>query len=171
MMKSGMRWVIRLLVAAALFTLVFYIGGMVYIVRAKYQMNEYAYRIDAAFRAAEMVNADKTSVLEEEAIIAEYEGERCVIVPENYKALRNYLRRQHAMPPFGRVDRENALHIAICGKDHLYVEGDSDGQGATVRFECADEAYVMHVSDMDLWQKILAVSMEGSYKGKNLPVP
>ena len=71
-MKTGMKWAIRLVVAAALFTLVFYIGGMIYLVRAKYEMNAYARRLDAAFSAASMINAEQTHLLEENAIVAEY---------------------------------------------------------------------------------------------------
>lgn len=168
-MKTGMKWAIRLVVAAALFTLVFYIGGMIYLVRAKYEMNAYARRLDAAFSAASMINAEQTHLLEENAIVAEYGDDRFVIVPENYKALKSYLLRQHAMPPFGHVDRENALRIVICGKDQLYVEGDKDGQGAMILFECMEDEYVMHVSGSDIWQKMLDVSLSGSYKGENLP--
>ena len=165
-----MKWYTKLFVLLSIATLLFVIGGMVYVVRAKYSMNEYAVQVGAAFNAAIIVNATETHTQPEQAVIASYDGQRSVIVPENYKALQSYLRRDHAMPLLGRVDREKALHISICVQSHLYIVGDADGQGALIRFESAGEKFLMHVRGGDLWDKIVKVCLDGTNKHPNLPL-
>lgn len=165
-----MKWYTKLLVFLGIATLIYVIGGMIYIVSAKYRMNDYTVQLGAAFNAATYVNATETFTDEDRAVIAEYDGRRSVIVPENYKALQSYLRRDHAMPFLAFVNKDKALHVSICGQSHLYIVGDKDGQGAMIRFESAGEKFTMHVTGGDLWQKILDVSLEGSYKAENIPL-
>ena len=90
--RPRMKWYVKALIIAAVTTLVIYIGGMIYVVRAKYSMNDYVVHLGAAFNAATIVNATETYTDEERAVIAEYEGRRAVIIPENYKPLQSYLR-------------------------------------------------------------------------------
>ena len=163
-----MKWYTKALVFIAIATLLFVIFGMIYLVNAKYQMNEYAVQLGTAFNAATYVNATETHMEQENAVIATYQEQSSIIVPENYKALQSYLRRDHAMPPMGRVDREKALHIAICGKSHLYITGDADGQGALIQFETVGRKFLMHVSGGDLWEKILQIALEGRTSAPNL---
>lgn len=166
--RPRMKWYLKLLIFAALTTLIAYMGSMVYLVAAKYEMNDYVVDMGLAFNAATMVNATQTHTDPENAVIAEYEGQSAVIVPENYKALQSYLRRDHAMPLLGFIDRDKALHIAICDTTHLYIRGDKDGQGALIRFEGSRGKYTMHVTGGDLWDKILTISLSGTSKNPNL---
>ena len=166
--RPRMKWYIKALIVAALTTLIVYICGMVYVVKAKYAMNDYVLHLGAALNAATIVNATETYTDPERAVIAEYQGESAVIVPENYKALQSYLRRDHAMPPIAFIDREKALHISICETSHLYIQSDKDGQGALVRLESADEKYTMHVTGGDLFDKILTVSLRGTNNHPNI---
>lgn len=168
--RPRMKWYFKLMIVIAVSTLVFYIGAMVYLVKAKYAMNEYILHLGAAFNAATMVNAETTFTDPQNAVIASYDGESAVVAPENYKALHSYLRWNHAMPPIAFVNKEKALHISICEKSMLYIVPDKDGQGATVRFESADRRFTMHVASVDLWDKILTVSLTGSGKAPNLPL-
>ena len=165
-----MKWYTKLLVALGVGTLIFVIVGFAYIVRAKYSMNEYAVQVGAAFNAATIVNATETHTDEQQAVIAIYNGKSSVIVPENYKALQSYLRRDCAMPLVSFVNREQALHISFCAENHLYVQGDRDGQGASLLFECGKKTFRMHVSGGDLWQKILDLSLDGWAQSPNLPL-
>lgn len=166
-----MKWYTKLLVLIAIATLLFVIFGMGYLVNAKYKMNEYSVQLGAAFNAATYVNATETHTDAENAVIANYQGRSSVIVPENYKALQSYLRRDHAMPPFGGVDADDALHISICTQSHLYITGDKDGQGALIRFETAGKSFLMHVNGGDLWEKILTMALDGRSNMPNLPLP
>lgn len=163
-----MKWYTKLFVLLGIATLLFVIVGMCYLVNAKYQMNEYTVQLGLSFNAATYVNATETFTDAENAVIAEYEGRRSVIVPENYKGLQSYLRRDHAMPFLAFVNKDEALHISICDTSHLYIIGDKDGQGAMIRFETNGKNYTMHVTGGDLWQKILDVSLKGSYKAENI---
>lgn len=165
-----MKWYIKAFIIVAVATLIAYIGGMIYLVKAKYEMNEYVLQLGAAFNAATIVNAEETYTDLENAVIAAYGDEKSVIMPENYKMLQSYLRMDYAAPPLALVDKDEALHISICSESHLYIEGDKDGQGATIRLESAGESYTMHVAGGDLWQKILSVCLDGSYKAENLPI-
>ena len=165
-----MKWYTRLLVFIGIATLVMVIAGMVYVVRSKYQMNEYALQTGAAFNAATLVNATETHTEEDQAIVAEYQGQRAIIVPENYKIVLSYLRRSYAMPFYARVNKDAALHLTFCGSSDCWVEGDRDGQGATVLFTSAGKSFTMHVSGSDLWQKLLDTCLDGTYNADNLPL-
>lgn len=165
-----MKWYTKLLILLAIGTLLFCIVGMSYVVKAKYQMNEYTVQLGAAFNAATLVNANETFTDAQNAVITHYNGEETVLVPENYKALLSYLRRDHAMPFLSTINKEEALHISICGKSHLYIRGDKDGQGALIHFDTAGNTYRMHVTGGDLWDKILTLSTNGSNKFPNIPL-
>lgn len=165
-----MKWYWKLMVLIAAGTLLFVIVGMIYVVHAKYKMNDYVVQLGAAFNAATIVNAEETYTDEANAVIAQYQDQRAVIVPENYKALQSYLRRDYAMPPFSRVSKEKALHISFCGHSHLYIEPDRDAQGATLHFESGDETFRMHVTGSDLWERILELCISGRNKYPNLPL-
>lgn len=164
-----MKWYTKLLVFLGVAVLVLIIGGMFYVVSAKYQMNDYAVQVGASFNAAMMVNADETHTDAQRAVVARYEGRSSIVVPENYKALLSYLRRDYAKPPFASVNKEQALHVSICDRSHVYIKGDSDGDGATILFESAGKSYVMHVAGGDLWDKVIKLCMDGTYKAPNLP--
>lgn len=163
-----MKWYTKCLCLLAVATLLFLIGGMVYVVKAKYSMNDYAIQIGAAFNAATLVNATDTYTDADHAVVAAHEGQRAILVPENYKALSSYLRRDHAMPLFSHIDKTTALHVSICNQSHLYIQGDKDGDGAMVRFETAGDTFVMHVRGGDLWDKILKLCMEGTHSNPNI---
>lgn len=166
-----MKWYTKLLILLSIGTLVFFIGGLIYVITAKYQMNEYALQVAASFNAATMVNASETHTDAPNAVVARYDECEAVIVPENYKALVSYLRRDHAMPFFSIMNKDTALHISICDRSHLYIAGDPDGQGATIHFDSMGKTYRMHVRGGDLWDKILTISTKGSSKYPNISLP
>lgn len=163
-----MKWYTKLLIFLGIGTLVFVIVGMGYVIKAKYQMNEYTLQLGAAFNAATMVNATETFTDPDRAVIINYNGQETILVPENYKALLSYLRRDHAMPFLSYLDKETALHISVCNKSHLFIQGDRDGQGALIHFETAGKAYRMHVSGGDLWEKIVTICTKGRNNYPNL---
>jgi len=156
------------MVIAAFSALLALMVGMVYVVRAKYALNDYTMQVGLGFNAAMMVNAQETLTDESSAVIAEYEDRRVVIAPENYRAVQSCLLRQAAMPPFGRVRREGALHISVCGTSEMYVQPDDDGEGFTVEWRSGDERYVMHASGGGHWQRLLTLCLEGSTQTKNI---
>ena len=158
-------WTMIILAFAALFL---FIGGMVYVVRTKYALTDYTMQVGFGFNAAMMVNAEETHTDADKAVIAQYEGKRVVIVPENYKAVQSCLLRQAAMPLFGRVKREGALRITLCGETEVYVQPDKDGEGFTAEWIAQDERFVMHAAGGNHWQRLLTLCLEGTAKSPNI---
>ena len=72
-------WTMIILAFSALFL---FIGGMVYVVKAKYALNDYTMQVGFGFNAAMMVNAEETHMDADKAVIAQYEGKRVVIVDD-----------------------------------------------------------------------------------------
>ena len=139
-------WTMIILAFSALFL---FIGGMVYVVKAKYALNDYTMQVGFGFNAAMMVNAEETHMDADKAVIAQYEGKRVVIVPENYKAVQSCLLRQAAMPLFGRVRHQ-------------------DGEGFTAEWIAKDERCVMHAAGGNHWQRLLTLCLEGTAKSPNI---
>ena len=156
------------MIAIAFAALFLFIGGMVYVVKAKYTLNDYTLQLGLGFNAAMMVNAEETHTDADKAVIAEYEGKRVVIAPENYKAVQSCLLRQAAMPLFGRLRREGALCISVCGTSEMHVQPDDDGEGFTVEWKSDDDRFVMHASGGGHWSRLLKLCMEGSTQTPNI---
>ena len=156
------------MVVTAFAALALLIGGMVYVVRAKYALNDYTMQLGLGFNAAMMVNAEETYTDADKAVIAEYEGKRVVIAPENYKAVQSCLLRQAAMPLFGRVAREGALRISLCGEAEAFVQPDKDGEGFTVDWRSGDKRLIMHAAGGSHWQRLLTLCLEGATKSPNI---
>ena len=166
MRHSGL--VFKVLAVIAILTLVATMGGMVYVVKAKLAVNEYTLQLGANFNAAMMVNATETYTDADRAVIAEYEGRRVVIVPENYRQVISCLSRQAAMPLLAFVDREEALHISLCGASDLYAQPDKDGEGFTVEWLLSGKRFVMHTSGGNHWERLLQYCLDGAKKSPNI---
>ena len=156
------------MIVTAFVTLFLFIGGMVYVIKAKYALNDYTMQVGFGFNAAMMVNAQETLLDEDSAVIAEYEGKRVVIAPENYKAVQSCLLRQAAMPLLGRVKHEGALRITLCGETEVYVQPDKDGEGFTAEWNGKNRRFVMHAAGGNHWQRLLTLCLEGTAKSPNI---
>ena len=166
-MKWG-RAIAYAFVFAAAMLLVLLIGGMAYVVKAKYAINDYSRQMTFAFNAAMMVNAEETFTDEARAVIAEYDGKRVVIAPENYKAVQTCLQRQAAMPPLGRVKENGALKITFCGDSVLLARPDADGDGFLVEWKTGDERFLMQTSGGNHWERLVSLCMKGSTNTPNI---
>ena len=169
-MRKARIFLFRAFIAAGLAALLLLIGGMIYVVRAKYALNDYTMQTAMQFNAAMMVNAEETYTDGARAVIAEYAGARMVIAPENYRALLSCLTRQAAMPLYARVDEETAMHIAICGSTDVYIGPDADGEGFTVDWRSPEGRFVMHAAGGNHWERLVTLCMEGSQKAQNIPL-
>lgn len=143
-----------------------------YMVRARYQANEYRVRVAAAFNAAMLVNGDETYTDPQRAVIATSEGRRYVVVPENYKALVTLLRKENAMPLFRRVGKDAPLTIDICDSARLRLRPDDNGQdGALVEFTTdAGKRFIMHVRGGNIWKQITEYATVGHGENRNLEI-
>lgn len=166
-MKWG-RWIAYAFAAAAAALLVVLIGGMAYVVKAKYAINDYNKQMTFAFNAAMMVNAEETFTDDARAVIAEYGGQRVVIAPENYKALQTCLQRQAAMPPFGSVQEEGALKITFCGDSVLLARPDADKDGFLVEWKTGEDRFVMQTRGGNHWERLVSLCMKGRSSVPNI---
>lgn len=166
-MKYG-SVVFKILAVITVLTLVLTIGGMVYVVKAKFAVNDYTLQLGTSFNAAMMVNATETYTDADKAVIAEYGGRRVVIVPENYRQVISCLSRQAAMPLLAFVDKEEALHVSICDASDLYAQPDKDGEGFTVEWQLEGKRFVMHTSGGNHWERLLQYCLDGASKAPNI---
>lgn len=165
-----MSWKLKIVVFLALGFLVAGILGFGYVVYARYQGNEYALQLAAAFNAASLLNGEQTYTEPDRAAIGAYEGKRYVILPENYKAIVSLLRKEHAMPPFRRVGEEAPLSITICDSTRLLIEPDGVDAALVCLTTDAGERFTMHVRGGNIWKQILTYATAGHSEDRNIPL-
>lgn len=165
-----MKW-FRFLIILTVLLLVFGIAFLIYSVHARLTASEYQFQVDAVLAAATVANQGEPLTETDKAVIAEYDGQRTVIVPGNYTALSFYLRKDAAMPPFLNIDREKALKITVCDEAVIYaVPGDAGGDVVLVRLETGGNVFQMRTDGGNQWTSLLAVCTEGTYHDKNIPL-
>lgn len=149
-------------------------GGIVffgYLVYARNQGNEYQFQIDAMLMAASVANQEEPVTDPEKAVIADYAGARWVVHPENYRMLSFYLRKDCAMPPWGRVDPKNALEIVFCGDGKLLAAPvTAAGDQVLIRLETGGKTFVMHTRGGNVWEDLVRCCTKGTYRADNIPL-
>ncbi len=166
-----MKWPLRLVVILAAVLLLAGIAGMVFLVNSRMETNEYLFQVDAVLSAARVANGGEALTEESRAVIAEYEGQRYVIVPGNYTALASYLHRDPARPLLVSLKEEEALRITFCGEAMLLaVPADSSGDRVILRFTSGGKTLTMHLRGGNLWPNLLACCTVGSYHDQNIPL-
>lgn len=165
-----MKWYVKLILGLALLAFIAGIFGMIYVVHAKFVINDYNTQISLAFNAAMLVNAQETYTDEAQAVIAETENGRFVIAPENYRSLSYFLKTSASVPVFKKVGSDVPLKISICGESTVYIKPDADGQGAYLRYSANGESFTMHVGCTDFWSDLIRVCEVGTYLTDNIPL-
>ena len=157
-----------------IFTVVMLVGGIVfigYLLRARTQANEYLFQVDAVLSACMVVNQGEPLTDADKAVIAEYDGQKAVVVPDNYAALSSYLRKDAVMPLLLQIDRSKALKITFCGQAVLYaVPADDTGDKVLLCLETGGQTLSMHIRGGNLWINLVACCMTGTYHDKNIPL-
>ena len=169
-MKSFLhRYGGRLLIGFAAFMLAVGIFFFVYVIRAKYEANEYIIQLGASFNAASLLNGAETYTDPEKAVIAEYDGVRTVIVPENYKALNTLLRKDCVMPLLPDSFKNAPLTITVCGQAVITIQPEKNSvDSAQIRFDTGTHTYCMRVSGGNVWTMLVQYATEGSNSYKNI---
>ena len=167
-----MGWKGKLVVLLALVILICGILWLGFAVYARYQDNDYRIDMAAAFNAALLVNGDQTYTDPERAVICTYEGQRYVVLPDNYKAVVSLLRKDNAMPLFRRVGKDAPISIAICDSARMQIEPDRDSvDGALIAFiTTGGKRYTMHVHGGNIWKQIVEYTTAGPIRSRNLPL-
>ncbi len=163
--------IFRFLVIFTAILLVFGIAFLIYSVHARLTASEYQFQVDAVLSAAAVANQGESLTEPDRAVIAEYEGQRTVIVPGNYTALSFYLRKDAAMPLFLNIDREKALKITVCDEAVIYaVPADSGGDIVLIRLETGGNVFQMRTDGGNQWSSLLAACTRGTYHDENIPL-
>jgi len=161
----------RILLVITILLLVFGIGFLIFSVHSRLITSEYMFQVDAVLSAASVANQDEPLTEADKAVIAEYEGQRNVIVPGNYKSLSFYLRKDAYAWPFINVDKEKALKVTVCNEAVFWIlpkENDSDV--VWVRLETGGKTFQMRTDGGNQWSSILAVCTKGTYHDENIPL-
>lgn len=161
----------RILLVFTAVLLVFGIVFLVYSVHARLTVSEYLFQVDAVLSAAAVANREEPLTESDKAVIAEYGGQRNVIVPGNYNALSFYLRKDAAMPPFMHIDREKALRITVCDEAVFYIVPEKENEDIVlVRLETGGKTFQMRTDGGNQWTSLLAVCSKGTYHDDNIPL-
>ena len=139
-----------------------------YSIKLLYKGNEYTLQLTAAFNAAALLNGEETYTEPDKAVISACDGQRYVILPENYKALVTLLRKDHAMPPFRRVGQDAPLSITICGCTTLRVAPEDDDNALVSLTTDTGKRFTMHVRGGNIWKQILEYATVGHSENRNL---
>ena len=161
----------RILIIVTALLLVFGIGFMIFSVHSRLTAAEYQFQVDAILAAATVANREEPLTDSDKAVIAEYEGQRTVIVPGNYTALSAFLRKDAAMPLFLQIDPEKALKITVCD-DAVFLAAPADDSGdiVVVQLETGGKTFRIRTDGGNQWTSLLTVCTKGTYHDDNLPL-
>ncbi len=166
-----MKWFTKLIFVLVAVLLLGSVFGFIFILRARTQATEYRFQIDALLQAALIANEEQPLTDADKAVVAEYGGQRTVVVPGNYAALAYYLERDAVSPPWGRPDPDRSLHIRICDLAELYVSpADKTGEKVLIWLKEPERSIVVHVRGGNQWQSLLDCCMTGTYHDANIPL-
>ena len=167
-----MGWRSKILVFVALGVFVFGCVWLGYAVNARTKGNEYMIQLAASFNAAMLINAEETFTDPDRAIISACEGQRYIIIPENYSAVLSLLHKDHVMPMIRRVGKDAPLSISICGSTSISIEPDRDSvDGALILFVTdTGKRFTKHVRGGNFWTQILEYTTVGFPTRHNLPL-
>ena len=156
----------RILVILTVLLLVAAIGFIVYAVHSRTAIPNYQFQVDAVLSAASIANEDNPLTTESnKCVIAEYEGRRAVVVPDNYLSLSSYLKKDAACPLFVSVNK-SVCDIAVF---YIMPEGDSTDV-VLVEMDSSGKHFGMRIDGGNLWPNLLESCMKGTYHGQNIPL-
>ena len=162
----------RILVIFTIVFMVFGIGFLAFSIYSSRTGTEYQFQVDAVLAAATIANdEDPLTTDPDRAVIAEYEGRRAVVVPNNYMALSSYLRKSSACMLFFSVNREKAIKLTVCNEAVFYIvpqEGSEDV--VYVEFSTMGQTFHMRTHGGNQWKNLLDCCMKGTYHDGNIPL-
>ena len=162
----------RVLIVLVVVLLVSAIVFMIYSVYARLEGSEYRFQVDAVLTAASLANEeDPLTTDPQKAVIAEYEGRRTVVVPDNYMALSSYLRKDAASKLFFSMDRENTLTLTVCNEAVFRIAPqDESGDVVLVELTTMGRRFRIRTDGGNQWTSLLACCMKGTYHSENIPL-
>ena len=164
--------IIRILIIFAVLLLIFGIAFLVLSVHSRLKSTEYQFQVDAILSAAMIANGeDPLTTDPEKSVIAEYDGQRAVVVPGNYQALSAYLRKDAASMFFGSVNKEKALKLTVCGEAVLWLApADNSGDVVLVDLTTMGQHFLMRTDGGNQWSSLVNCCMKGTYHDASIPL-
>lgn len=161
----------RVLLIITVLLLVLGIGFLIFSVHSRLTTSEYLFQVDAVFSAASVANQDEPLTESDKAVIADYEGQKSVIVPGNYKSLSFYLRKDAYMQPFMRMDKDKALKVTVCDETAFWILPKEDNSDIVwIRLETGGKTFDMRTDGGNQWSSLLAICTKGTYHDENIPL-
>lgn len=162
----------RIVIIFVILLLVFGIAFLVWTVHSRLQGTEYQFQVDAILTAASVANGeDPLTTDPDKAVIAEYEGQRAVVVPGNYQALSSYLRKDAASMLFSSVNKEKALKLTICNEAVLWLAPQDDsGDVVLIELSTMGQHFRIRTDGGNQWINLLGCCLKGTYHDDNIPL-
>ena len=164
--------IIRVLIILTVLLLVFGIAFLIWSVHSRLTGTEYQFQVDAILSAASVANGEDPFTTDpDKAVIAEYNGQKTVVVPGNYTALSYWLRKDAVNTLFFSMDREKALKLTVCGEAVLRIAPqDESGDVVLVELTTMGRTFRMRTDGGNQWQSILTCCTKGTYHDENIPL-
>ena len=151
--------------------LVFGIGFLVFSIYSRTRIPEYQFQVDVLTAASIANQEDPLTTDPDKAVIAEYEGRKTVVVPNNYTALASYLRKDSACMLFFSINREKALKLTICNEAVLYLAPQGNSSDVVlVELSTMGQTFYMRTDGGNQWKNLLDCCMKGTYHDDNIPL-
>ena len=139
-----------LLIAAGMIFLVAGMAIMGWMLYASRTANRFEAQVEMGFMAAKMLNVHTIHMDESKAIVAEYEGERVIVHPDHYDALKLLLTQERAAMLMGEMNKENALRISFCKTSDMFIGPVAEGDGIYVEWLTQGKQYFVRINSAPL---------------------
>lgn len=162
----------RILVIFTIVVLVLGIGFLVLSIYSRTSGTEYQFQVDAILTAASIANEeDPLTTDPDKSVIAEYAGQKAVVVPGNYLALSSYLRKGAASMVFFSINRENALKLTVCNEAVFYIAPQGNSTDVVyVELSTMGQSFHMRTHGGNQWKNLVDCCMKGTYHDDNIPL-
>ena len=162
----------RILIIFTIVFLVLGIGLLAFSIYSRTNGTEYQFQVDAVLGAAFIANEeDPLTTDPDRAVIAEYDGRKAVIVPNNYMALSSYLRKDSASMLFFSINREKAIKLTVCNEAVFYIAPQENSEDvAYVELSTMGQTFHMRTDGGNQWKNLLNCCTKGTYHDENIPL-
>ena len=162
-----MKWYAKLIIGLAI---LFLVGGIAFFgwtVRARQNLNEYRFQVEAMISATLVACGGEAVTDPSRSVVSEYEGRGYAVHPGNFKMLSFYLQENVSPAPFTGTSGTDPLRLTFCGESRILAER-RDADRVLIQLETGDRTFRVQVRGGGLWEKLRKCCQEGTYQAENL---